>query len=534
VVGLILLFLTPTILAIGYVYQIRNEKAPSFSVTLYGSDGQELVSDSGNPNEVSPKSLLGIFHQIVTSAKEANIPVESLENAPYIQVKCVLNGTESQWTCYFSLRESDCYCIRSDGKIYAIPSAANKNFLATEYAEVFYGSAVPPTLLTIDNDPVIPTKASWYYQNRNKTFVEAKRLATTDQTLLYEMTGVLDLQFDKIPQSCNVQVYESGKKIFDGSYRDLNTLTTELGSVMELRVQANWDKQSDSDFYGSMEYRFSVQIRNQSHFFINTQEVTPGSLAVLSCTNVTTLSKIRLIPATEGVIPEPIFHWDGDHARALLIFPEHTEAEEFSFTVSYGASEQTFTLTVLPKENSGQLSYPTWTPAPSALSSEARQKWEHLLSSLPKENENGFYFRGNFLSPTDQGYTVGYTHGSQVAFGETLTDSFTALGAEYLSNEANGSRVTALNHGVVILTGETELLGRYVVVDHGGGVRTWYGHLSDCSVEIGNVVKKGDPMGWTGTGGLATGNGVLLLCTVYDTVIDPDFIIGKEILFQTP
>ena len=107
-----------------------------------------------------------------------------------------------------------------------------------------------------------------------------------------------------------------------------------------------------------------------------------------------------------------------------------------------------------------------------------------------------------------------------------------AVGSEYRTDSAGGIRVLALNHGIVLATGECGLLGRYIVVDHGGGLRTWYCHMGDQNVVIGDIVKKGDILGWTGEGGVSTGAGTLLLCTIYDTVIDPAAVIGAEILFQ--
>ena len=89
--------------------------------------------------------------------------------------------------------------------------------------------------------------------------------------------------------------------------------------------------------------------------------------------------------------------------------------------------------------------------------------------------------------------------------------------------------MAVVNHGIVIQTGTDPLLGNYVLVDHGCGLRTWYGHLSDINVAIGDVVQKGESIGKTGQTGLATGNGFLFLCTVYQTLIQPEYVIGKEI-----
>jgi hypothetical protein len=48
-------------------------------------------------------------------------------------------------------------------------------------------------------------------------------------------------------------------------------------------------------------------------------------------------------------------------------------------------------------------------------------------------------------------------------------------------------------------------LGNHVVVDHGGGLTSVYGHLSAISVQVGQVVDKSTPLGLEGTTGASTG-----------------------------
>jgi hypothetical protein len=75
----------------------------------------------------------------------------------------------------------------------------------------------------------------------------------------------------------------------------------------------------------------------------------------------------------------------------------------------------------------------------------------------------------------------------------------TDLGAEA------GTPVGATNHGVVVMARQMALRGNFVVIDHGGGVLSGYGHLSQFSVAEGQVVAPGDTIGLVGSTGLSTG-----------------------------
>lgn len=68
-----------------------------------------------------------------------------------------------------------------------------------------------------------------------------------------------------------------------------------------------------------------------------------------------------------------------------------------------------------------------------------------------------------------------------------------------------GTPVYAPAGGVVVLADPLVLLGNAVVIDHGWGVLTVYGHLSAIEVQAGQQVSQGDPIGKVGNTGLSTG-----------------------------
>ncbi|MCL2739460.1 MAG: M23 family metallopeptidase [Bacteroidales bacterium] len=69
-----------------------------------------------------------------------------------------------------------------------------------------------------------------------------------------------------------------------------------------------------------------------------------------------------------------------------------------------------------------------------------------------------------------------------------------------------GTPIYATGNGMVIKSGFNFFgLGNYVVIDHGFGYQTWYGHLRTPLVKEGQRVGRGEPIGLLGNTGKSTG-----------------------------
>jgi murein DD-endopeptidase MepM/ murein hydrolase activator NlpD len=66
--------------------------------------------------------------------------------------------------------------------------------------------------------------------------------------------------------------------------------------------------------------------------------------------------------------------------------------------------------------------------------------------------------------------------------------------------------IAAAHRGTVVHAGDLGIYGNCVVVDHGLGVQSLYGHLSSVGVKVGDSVEKGQTLGRSGMTGLAGGD----------------------------
>lgn len=85
-----------------------------------------------------------------------------------------------------------------------------------------------------------------------------------------------------------------------------------------------------------------------------------------------------------------------------------------------------------------------------------------------------------------------------------------------------GTPVQAPQVGVVKAVGYSPSLGKFVVIDHGGGTQTRYGHLSDNAVVTkGQEVRQGDIIGRVGSTGRSTGPHLHYEVSVNGKKVDP-------------
>jgi murein DD-endopeptidase MepM/ murein hydrolase activator NlpD len=93
------------------------------------------------------------------------------------------------------------------------------------------------------------------------------------------------------------------------------------------------------------------------------------------------------------------------------------------------------------------------------------------------------------------------------SFGERL-DPFNGEGAFHAGLDiaaAYGTPVHAPADGVVAKAGPASGYGRELILDHGSGITTIYGHLSAFAVVAGQIVKQGQVIGYIGSAGRSTG-----------------------------
>ncbi len=104
-------------------------------------------------------------------------------------------------------------------------------------------------------------------------------------------------------------------------------------------------------------------------------------------------------------------------------------------------------------------------------------------------------------------------------------------GADYAV--PRGTPVLAVDDAVVALAGEFFFAGNAVFLDHGNGLISMYFHLHEISVEQGNDVTRGHPLGSVGSTGRSTGPHLHFGIRWQGERIDPALLLGEPTAIRT-
>jgi murein DD-endopeptidase MepM/ murein hydrolase activator NlpD len=88
-------------------------------------------------------------------------------------------------------------------------------------------------------------------------------------------------------------------------------------------------------------------------------------------------------------------------------------------------------------------------------------------------------------------------------------------------SDHRGAPVKATAEGIIVSAGYNGDLGKCVIIDHGFGIVTEYGHLSEVKVKSGQQVKRGDIIGKVGNTGRSTGPHLHYEVRLNNTPINP-------------
>ncbi len=154
-----------------------------------------------------------------------------------------------------------------------------------------------------------------------------------------------------------------------------------------------------------------------------------------------------------------------------------------------------------------------------ALNRDLRRENAERLRQLAARSKPEFLWKEAFLPVVNAAVRSSFADRRSYVYNGRAIDTQDHLGFDMAS--VRHAPVVATNDGVVVLAEYFGIYGNTIVVDHGLGLMSLYGHLSEMSVGENDSVQRGQTIGKTGDTGLAAGDHLHFAMLLHGLAVNP-------------
>lgn len=154
------------------------------------------------------------------------------------------------------------------------------------------------------------------------------------------------------------------------------------------------------------------------------------------------------------------------------------------------------------------------------INGDLRRKNTAKIASFATNSAPEMYWRGAVFHPfANNAVESAFADKRTYIYKGKEVDQQTHLGFDLAS--FMGVPIVAANRGKVVFADELGIYGNCVIIDHGMGVQSLYGHLSSIAVKAGDMVEKEKELGKSGMTGLAGGDHLHFTMLVNGQMVNP-------------
>jgi murein DD-endopeptidase MepM/ murein hydrolase activator NlpD len=321
-----------------------------------------------------------------------------------------------------------------------------------------------------------------------------------------------------------VRLLRYGVPVFDEQLSAGEPFALEAGEY-ELDIDCSVPAGAMGEAYGSFLYRcaFTVEPKPEPTLLTGRLEPAQGDIVSLRLTHVPP----GITPRAETELGMAVFTPDGaDEWYAAIPVSNAQNPGRYEISVQAGDKEFVVAVTVLPFAFAEQnLIIDTGSAVISEASSPAAyREYSAKIPPLFETFDAERYWHGFFIRPaagrisTEFG-TIRYTNGDYAR-------SRSHNGMDIAAPE--GSSVFAPNAGRVVFAERLLNTGNTVVIEHGGGMKSYYFHLSRIDVAPGDMPEKGAPIGAVGSTGYSTGPHLHYEIRIGNRPINPELLFSED------
>ena len=158
-------------------------------------------------------------------------------------------------------------------------------------------------------------------------------------------------------------------------------------------------------------------------------------------------------------------------------------------------------------------------PAFLKINGDLRQANAERIIAVTKSTDPARLWDGPFIQMGNSQVEANFADYRTYVYRGQEVDRQVHLGFDLASTAA--SPLVAANSGKVLHAGWLGIYGNCVIIDHGMGVASLYGHLSSIEAKAGDTVKRGQQIGRSGMTGLAGGDHLHFTMLVHGRAVNP-------------
>ncbi|WP_321314929.1 M23 family metallopeptidase [Halarcobacter sp.] len=209
-----------------------------------------------------------------------------------------------------------------------------------------------------------------------------------------------------------------------------------------------------------------------------------------------------------------------DKYYALIPISYYKEKKDFRIIISYIKNEKKvfkgITINVIDGKYKSETINVSKGKVTLSIKNKARvQKEYEEAMSIYKTVSPKLYLKEKFIYPINSKITSEF--GTKRVYNGTLKSYHS--GTDFKAKI--GTKIKAVNDGIVVLSKNRFYAGNSIVIDHGQGIYSCYYHLSKLNLKIGQKVKKGEVVGLSGDTGRVTGPHLHFAFRVHGIQVDP-------------
>ncbi len=355
-----------------------------------------------------------------------------------------------------------------------------------------------PGAVNFAGQTALPAQSSWSEPVLGglltKTVKQAAQTPVQDLGVINIKT--LPLEMDA-PEEARLTISTGGSVLFEGTKEEYQEFDFSENGPYEATLQVRYPK-SDASSAAEFKYEFSFVLDVQPEILFSSDRALQGDILAVYVNKgfekeapsiVTELGTAVFLPISED---EYVAYVPVNYAKTL---------GKWNITVALGETEKTQPIIVTARNYASQHMTISQETTDSTMNNpEGPTNWAERIKVLWETYDEEKYWTEAFIQPciakiSTQFGLYRYTNDNPNPSRHTGID---------IAAEAD-TPVKASNAGKVVRAESIIYTGNTAVIEHGGGLKTYYYHMNSLDVKEGDMVERGQIIGKVGSTGYSTG-----------------------------